>query len=220
MENTSKMNRMTNEMKAFQHMKNAERNEKQALDAVLNDDDIAPADILMKASEMLLETSLMVAKAAFLVGFMDDDDEEGEDESAPDSFDPDTCASCPYGDCASRYGTMLLLCKPGGDNTILTMDELKEEIGDLFGNQTGTYDMKPIPGTEDLYYVIPEKKPLTRGGKHYYREPAIIFAIDEDAGEVVSPHVGQLYAAARYFEEKSTTIRIREDGEKAVFCFD
>ena len=25
---------------------------------------------------------------------------------------------------------------------------------------TGTYDMHPIPGTEDLYYTIAEKKPF------------------------------------------------------------
>ena len=66
MENTRKMNRMTEEMKAFQHMRNAERNEKKALDAVLTEEDVDPAELLMKASGLLLETSLMVAKAAVL----------------------------------------------------------------------------------------------------------------------------------------------------------
>jgi len=218
MKNTNKMNRMTEEMKAFQHMRNAERNEKKALDAVLTEEDVDPAELLMKASGLLLETSLMVAKAAFLVSLMDEDEDEAEDS---DSFAPDDCASCPYGgDCGSRFSTMVLMCRPGGDNTILTMEELTEELGDIFGHQEGSYDMKPIPETEDLYYVIPEKKPLTRGGKAYFRQPAVVFAIDEDAGEVVSPAAGDLYAAARYFEKHSTTIRLREGGEAAVFCFD
>ena len=89
----------------------------------------------------------------------------------------------------------------------------------LFAGQTGTYDMHPIPGTEDLYYTIAEKKPLKRGNKIYYKAPAVIFGIDEEAGEVVSPNARQLYAAARYFEEHSTTIKTRE-GEVSVFCFD
>ena len=79
--------------------------------------------------------------------------------------------------------------------------------------------MHPIPGTEDLYYTIAEKKPLKRGNKTYYKAPAVIFGIDEEAGEVVSPNARQLYAAARYFEEHSTTIRTRE-GSAPVFCFD
>ena len=57
-----------------------------------------------------------------------------------------------------------------------------EEIGDIFAGQTGTYDMHPIPGTEDLYYTIAEKKPLKRGNKTYYKAPAVIFGIDEEAG--------------------------------------
>ncbi len=44
--------------------------------------------------------------------------------------------------------------------------------------------------------------------------------LDEDAGEVVSPNARQLYAAARYFENASGTIKTREGGETAVFCFD
>ena len=48
----------------------------------------------------------------------------------------------------------------------------------------------------------------------------MIFGIDEDAGEVVSPNAKQLYAAAEYFEKASTTIKTREGGETAVFCFD
>ena len=101
----------------------------------------------------------------------------------------------------------------------MTMDELAEEIGDIFAGQTGTYDMHPIPGTEDLYYTIAEKKPLKRGNKTYYKTPAVIFGIDEEAGEVVSPNARQLYAAARYFEEHSVKIKTRE-GEVSVFCFD
>lgn len=114
---------------------------------------------------------------------------------------------------------MVLVARPNGDNTIMTMDELAEEIGDIFAGQTGTYDMHPIPGTEDLYYTIAEKKPLKRGKKTYYKAPAVIFGIDEEAGEVVSPNARQLYAAARYFEEHSVKIKTRE-GEVSVFCFD
>ena len=51
--------------------------------------------------------------------------------------------------------------------------------------------MHPIPGTEDLYYTIAEKKPLKRGNKTYYKAPAVIFGIDEEAGEVVSPNASR-----------------------------
>ena len=219
MENNTRMNRMAEDMKAFQHMKSKERNErneKQVLDAVFTDDDLTPSDILMKASEMLLETSLMVAKASFLVGFMEDEDEDEKD----DSVDDIACGDCPYYDDGCMRSTkMVLVVRPHGDNTIMTMNELAEEIGNIFEGQTGSYDMHPIPGTEDLYYVIPEKKPLKRSGKAYYKAPAVIFGIDEDAGEVVSPDTMQLYTAARYFEDHATTIKTRE-GDVSVFCFD
>ena len=114
---------------------------------------------------------------------------------------------------------MVLVARPRGDNSVMTMDELAEEIGDIFAGQTGTYDMHPVPGTEDLYYTIPEKKPLKRGGKTFYKAPAVVFGIDEDAGEIVSPGAKQLYAAARYFENAARTIKTREGGETAVFCF-
>ena len=79
--------------------------------------------------------------------------------------------------------------------------------------------MHPIPDIEYFYYNIAEKKPLKRGNKTNYKAPAVIFGIDEEAGEVVSPNARQLYAAARYFEEHSKTIKTRE-GDIAVFCFD
>ena len=115
---------------------------------------------------------------------------------------------------------MVLVARPRGDNSVMTMDELAEEIGDIFAGQTGTYDMHPVPGTEDLYYTIPEKKPLKRGGKTFYKAPAMVFGIDEDEGEIVSPGAKQLYVAARYFENAARTIKTREGGETAVFCFD
>ena len=197
MENTSKMKNLTNDLKAFEQMMKGQRKE-----------------ILLQVSGMLLDCSVMVAKAAFLVGLIEaepEEDDEGEE---------DNCENCPYsGDCGSTYGTMVLVARPNGDNTIMTMDELAEEIGDIFAGQTGTYDMHPIPGTEDLYYTIAEKKPLKRGNKTYYKAPTVIFGIDEEAGEVVSPNARQLYAAARYFEEHSVKIKTRE-GEVSAFCFD
>lgn len=216
MENTSKMKNLTNDLKAFEQMMKGQRKENQypEIEFEIDTEEDSPADILLQASGMLLDCSVMVAKAAFLVGLME---AEAEDD---DEDDEDDCENCPYsGDCGSTYGTMVLVARPNGDNTIMTMDELAEEIGDIFAGQTGTYDMHPIPGTEDLYYTIAEKKPLKRGNKTYYKAPAVIFGIDEEAGEVVSPNAGQLYAAARYFEEHSASIKTRE-GEVSVFCFD
>ena len=115
---------------------------------------------------------------------------------------------------------MLLVARPGGNNSILTTDELEEELGeDLFG-QNNTFDVKPVPGTEDLYYTIPEKLPVKCGKKRYYRQPAIIFGVDETSGEVISPGAKQIYAAMRYFENASVTIKTHEGRETAVFCFD
>ena len=210
MENTNKMKNLTNDLKAFEQMMKSQRKENQypEIEFEIDTEEDSPADILLRASGMLLDCSVMVAKAAFLVGLMEAEAEEDDEE--------DDCENCPYsGDCGSTYGTMVLVARPNGDNTIMTMDELAEEIA----GQTGTYDMHPIPGTEDLYYTIAEKKPLKRGNKTYYKAPAVIFGIDEEAGEMVSPNARQLYAAARYFEEHSVKIKTRE-GEVSVFCFD
>ena len=148
-------------------------------------------------------------------------DDSWWDDDEDDTPAEDSCDACPYGGrCGNEHGTMVLVARPGGDNTVMTMDELAEEIGGIFSGRPGTYDMHPVPGTEDLYYTIPEKKPLKRGGKTFYKAPAVVFGIDEDAGEVVSPNARQLYAAARYFENASGTIKTREGGETAVFCFD
>ena len=202
---------MTAEMKAFEHMRNVERNEKQALDAVFSDvGEMSPSDILMRVSGMLLECSLMTAKAAFLTSLMDSEDDEAEDE--------DSCDTCPYeGSCGK---TMVLVCRPGGDNTIMTLEELAEEIGELSLHQPGTYDMYPVPGIEDLYYTIPEKKPIKRGGKTYFRGPAIVFGINEEEGELTSPHAVQLYTAVQFFEKATMVIRTGENAKTSVFCFE
>ena len=213
MENTNKMNRLTNDMKSFEQLMKEKRTKEEfpEIEIEIEDEEESPAAILLQASGMLLDCSLMVAKAAFLVGLMESEDEDEED---------DECDNCPYeGKCGNEYGTMVLVVRPDGDNTIMTLDEFAEEVDDIALGQTGTYDMKPVPGTEDLYYTIAEKKPLKRGNKTYYKAPAVIFGIDEEAGEVVSPNARQLYAAARYFEEHSTTIKTRE-GEVSVFCLD
>lgn len=219
MENTNKMKNLTNDLKAFEQMMKEQRkgNHYPEIEFEIDTEKDSQADILLQASGMLMECSVIVAKVAFLVGLMeaevDEDDEDDEDEC-------DNCDNCPYsGDCGSTYGTMVLVARPDGDNTIMTMDELAEEIGNIFAGQPGTYDMHPIPDTEDLYYTIAEKKPLKRGNKTYYKAPAVIFGIDEEAGEVVSPNARQLYAAARYFEEHSVKLKTRE-GEVFVFCFD
>lgn len=216
MVNTNKMKNLTNDLKAFEKMMKEQHKEKRypEIEFEIDIEEESPADILLQASGMLMDCSVMVTKAAFLVGLMeaevDEDDEADEDE----------CDNCPYsGDCGTTYGTMVLVARSDGDNTIMTMDELAEEIGDIFAGQTGTYDMHPIPDTEDLYYTIAEKKPLKRGNKTYYKAPAVIFGIDEEAGEVVRPNARQLYAAARYFEEHSVKLKTRE-GEVSVFCFD
>ena len=231
MEKTNKMKSLTNDMKTFEKLMQKQRKEKQIpeIELEIDTEEDSPADILLQAAGMLMDCSVMVAKAAFLVGLMEADCSVmvakaaflvGLMEAETDEDDEDECENCPYsGDCGSTYGTMVLVARPDGDNAIMTMDELAEEIGDIFAGQTGTYDMHPIPGTEDLYYTIAEKKPLKRGNKTYYKTPAVIFGIDEEAGEVVSPNARQLYAAARYFEEHSTTIRTRE-GSAPVFCFD
>ena len=172
MENTSKMKNLTNDLKAFEQMMKSQRKENQypEIEFEIDTEEDSPADILLQASGMLLDCSVMVAKAAFLVGLMEAEAEEDDEE--------DNCENCPYsGDCGSTYGTMVLVARPDGDNTIMTMDELAEEIGDILAGQTGTYDMHPIPGTEDLYYTIAEKKPLKRGNKTYYKAPAVIFGM-------------------------------------------
>ena len=228
MENANKMNRMTADLAAFEKR----TKEKRQADTVpeieieiTEEDDETPetpetlSNILLRLSGLLLESSAMAVKAAFRARLTETEDEDTDEEED----DEDICGNCPYGSdgqCGTEYGTMLLVARPGGNNSILTTDELEEELGeDPFG-QDNVFGVKPVPGTEDLYYTIPEKKPLKRGGKTYYRQPAVIFGVDEESGEVVSPGAKQLYAAMRYFEDASTTIKTRGGSEAAVFCLD
>lgn len=229
MENTSKTAGMADALKNFYHLRKEIRTQEQdpevAIDIEIEEDeDDTPADILYEAAGILKDCAEIVSKAAYLVSLKQDrtDDGEMEDEEEEDDESPeDAWDDCPCGGgCGSEYGPMVLVARPRGDNSVMTMDELAEEIGDIFAGQTGTYDMHPVPGTEDLYYTIPEKKPLKRGGKTFYKAPAMVFGIDEDEGEIVSPGAKQLYVAARYFENAARTIKTREGGETAVFCFD
>ena len=226
MENTSKTAGMADALKNFYHLRKEIRTKEQdpevAIDIEIEEDeDNTPADILYEAAGILKDCAEIVSKAAYLVSLKQDRTDDGEMDDEDDESPEEAWDDCPCGDgCGSEYGTMVLVARPRGDNSVMTMDELAEEIGDIFAGQTGTYDMHPVPGTEDLYYTIPEKKPLKRGGKTFYKAPAVVFGIDEDEGEIVSPGAKQLYAAARYFENASVTIKTREGGETAVFCFD
>ena len=91
MENTNKMKNLANDLKAFEQMMKEKRTKEQfpEIETEIEDEEESPAAILLQASGMLLDCSVMVAKAAFLVGLMEaeaDDDEDGEDE----------CDNCPY----------------------------------------------------------------------------------------------------------------------------
>ena len=228
MENTSKTAGMADALKNFYHLRKETRTREQEQDPevtvdieIEEDEDDTPADILYEAAGILKDCAEIVSKAAYLVSLKQDQMDDGETDDEDDESPEDAWDDCPCGGgCGSEYGTMVLVACPRGDNSVMTMDELAEEIGDIFAGQTGTYDMHPVPGTEDLYYTIPEKKPLKRGGKTFYKAPAVVFGIDEDEGEIVSPGAKQLYAAARYFENAARTIKTREGGETAVFCFD
>ena len=228
MENTNKMNRMTADMAAFVKLMKGARQTDPVPEIeidISDEDDETPetlSGILFRLSGMLLGGSAAAAKASLYAGLMESRSENADEEEDEDDDDDDACDSCFYsgGRCGAGYGTMLLVARPGGNNSILTTDELEEELGeDLFG-QNNTFDVKPVPGTEDLYYTIPEKLPVKCGKKRYYRQPAIIFGVDETSGEVISPGAKQIYAAMRYFENASVTIKTHEGRETAVFCFD
>ena len=229
MENTNKMNRMTADLAAFEKRTKEKRQADPVQEIeikITEEDDDSPetlSNILLRLSGLLLESSAMAVKAAFRARLTEteDADTDEDEEEADDNDEDDDCGNCPYGGrCGDEFGTMLLVARPGGNNSILTTDELEEELGeDPFG-QENVFGVKPVPGTEDLYYTIPEKKPMKRGGKTYYRQPAVIFGVDEESGEVVSPGAKQLYAAMRYFEDVSTTINTRGGSEITVFCLD
>ena len=225
MENTNKLNRMTADLAAFEKRTKEKRQADPVQEIeieITEEDDDSPetlSNILLRLSGLLLESSAMAVKAAFRARLTETEDEDTDEDEEDDE---DICDNCPYGDdrCGAEYGTMLLVARPGGNNSILTTDELEEELGeDLFG-QNNTFSVKPVPGTEDLYYTIPEKLPVKCGKKRYYRQPAIIFGVDETSGEVISPGAKQIYAAMRYFENASVTIKTHEGRETAVFCFD
>ena len=228
MENTNKMNRLIANLAAYQrHMKEV-RQEDPVLEIELEiteeeEDEETAHEILRHAADMLIDGAAKIMRAAFLMTCMgagDDDDEEDDEEAE------DACDACPYGEmCGSEYGPTVLVARPGGDSKILTIDELEDEISDdemndIFANGIRTCDMKPVPGVEGLYYSIPEKQPLQRGREVFYKAPAVILAVDDNKYEVVNLNAKQIYTAMRYFENATRTIKTREGGETAVFCFD
>ena len=103
MENTNKIKNLTNDLKAFEQMMKEQRKENHypEIEFEIDTEEDSPADILLQASGMLMDCSVMVAKAAFLVGLM---------EAETDEDDEDECENCPYsGDCGSTYGIMVLV---------------------------------------------------------------------------------------------------------------
>ncbi|MBQ7535490.1 MAG: hypothetical protein IJT43_07710 [Stomatobaculum sp.] len=228
MENTNKMNRLIADLAAYQrHMKEVRQEDpvsENELDITAEEEDEETAhEILRHAADMLIDGAAKIMRAAFLMTCMgagDDDDEEDDEEAE------DACDACPYGEmCGSEYGPTVLVARPGGDSKILTIDELEDEISDdemndIFANGIRTCDMKPVPGVEGLYYSIPEKQPLQRGREVFYKAPAVILAVDDNKYEVVNLNAKQIYTAMRYFENATRTIKTREGGETAVFCFD
>ena len=228
MENTNKMNRLIANLAAYQrHMKEVRQEDPVSeieLEITEEDEDEETAhDILRHAADMLIDGAAKIMRAAFFLTLMEGETDEGEEEDEPAE---DACDACPYGEmCGSEYGPTVLVARPGGDSKILTIDELEDEISDdemndIFANGIRTCDMKPVPGVEGLYYSIPEKQPLQRGREVFYKAPAVILAVDDNKYEVVNLNAKQLYTAMRYFENASRTIKTREGGETAVFCFD
>ena len=72
MEKTNKMKSLTNDMKNFEKLMQEQRKEKQVpeIEIEIDTEEDSPADILLQAAGMLMDCSVMVAKAAFLVGLM------------------------------------------------------------------------------------------------------------------------------------------------------
>ncbi|ERL22972.1 hypothetical protein HMPREF1986_00148 [Oribacterium sp. oral taxon 078 str. F0263] len=162
MEKNKNIRTLTNDLKTFEQMMQSQRKDAPIPEIEIEidtdtDDEKDPSEDLNEAFLLIMGAVQQLGKAILKVKYLEDAYFGREEE--------DDCDLCPYGgDCGSAYGTMVLVARPDGDNTIITLDELVEEIGDLADGQTGTYETKPIPGTEDLYYTIPEKKPLKRGG--------------------------------------------------------
>ena len=73
MENTNKMKNLTNDLKAFEQMMKEQRKENRypEIEFEIDTEEDSPADILLQVSGMLMECSVMIAKAAFLVGLME-----------------------------------------------------------------------------------------------------------------------------------------------------
>ncbi len=108
MENTSKIQNLTNDLKAFEQMMKEQRKENHVpeIEFEIDTDEDSPADILLQASDMLMECSVMVAKAAFLVGLMEAETDEDEEDNE------DTCDNCPTARTAIIAGTCSLSSAP------------------------------------------------------------------------------------------------------------
>ena len=82
MENTNKIKNLTNDLKAFEQMMKEQRKENHypEIELEIDTEEDSPAGILLQASSMLMDCSIMVVKAAFLVGLMEAEAEDDEDD--------------------------------------------------------------------------------------------------------------------------------------------
>ena len=117
------------------------------------------------------------------------------------------------------HGSTVMVVYPEEGSILMTMEELSKKLGELFGNQIGSYDMHPVPGTGNLYYTTGDTNPYVCNGKACFRYPVVVFAIDWEAGKTVNPGLKELFTAIRYFRRASVNYMTPE-GEKPAFCFD
>ena len=162
MENKNKITGMTDELKHFHRMRKETRTREQAqapeitIDVEIEEDeDDTPEDILYEAADVLMDCAEMVSRAAFLMGLMkdyanDEDTAYADDDDKDDPPAEDSCDACPYGGrCGNEHGTMVLVARPGGDNTVMTMEELAKRSAASFPAVPGpmTCTRFPAPRT-------------------------------------------------------------------------
>lgn len=110
--------------------------------------------------------------------------------------------------CGSESGTMVMIAFPDGDCMVLPEDEAREDYRELFPDEDGIIVMSHVPGEENLYFSYPEKAARRNEGKLYITSPVLVCAVNEAAGEFLSPTARRLNAAAGYFESAASEMKL------------
>ena len=139
------------------------------------------------------------------------------------------CESCPCYDIWWKYDLeeddddtpfMVMIAIPGTGFTVMKDSKAEFDYPELFPKGSGSKDLTPVPGAEDVYYTFSAQSKRSVNGKTFVSSPVMVMKIDEDAGEFISPDAMDLFKAAEFLSGRKTEIRMNDGRIMPAFCLD